>query len=240
MRNKYVVFKDDDAGKGFLNLKRWVDIVVEHDAKGTIGVIVRYLKDPTLVNYLNSLDSAKIEVFCHGFSHSYIPFLLKRVIGRNRILPTEFDRDLDSHDNSLQRYRSLERKHLKTKAISFGPPGNIWNENAVDSLPENDFKMMFSWKKLDGDIFTIPISESLKQDSLEEFVTYYNKKKNDLIFTLQFHHADLTEEQFNLIPEVIDFLKNEEKRIFVNPSDLLGLVEQDDELSSVMTTKKEW
>lgn len=240
MNKKYVIFKDDDAGKALPNLKRWVDIVLDNDAKGTIGLIGKYLKDTALVDYISSLDSSKIEVFCHGYSHNYIPFILRRVIGRNRILPIEFDRGFNSHDDSLKKYSALESKYLKTKAISFGPPGNVWNQSAVEALVENDFKMMFSREKTDGNILTIPLNENLKQNSLEEFISDYDKNKNDVIFTLQFHHADLTEGQFNLMHEVIDFLKNEEKRIFVTPSDLLGIVENDDELQNAMTTKKDW
>jgi len=238
LEEKYVIFKDDDAGKDFPRLKKWVDVVLSNDAKGAIGLIGKYIKDPALSDYINSLDPAKIEIFCHGYSHSYVPFILRRFIGRNRILPLEFDRDIDSHNGSLKRYSTLESKYLNTKAISFGPPGNEWNNSVVDALVNNDFKIMFSWSKLSGNIFTIPLSGNLKQNSIEEFTKDYEKNKEDPIFTLQFHHADLTNEQFDLIAEVIDYLKKDEKRIFVTPSELLGISQENDEIMSVMTTMK--
>ena len=62
MKNKYVIFKDDDVGKEFSSLKRWIDIILENDAKGSIGLIGKYLKNQDLHNYLNSLDEKKIDI----------------------------------------------------------------------------------------------------------------------------------------------------------------------------------
>jgi hypothetical protein len=225
LTKKYIILKDDDVGKDFEKLKKWINIVLKNDYKGSIGLIGRYIKNQTLVNYLNSLDKDRIEIFCHGYSHSRIPFILKNIIGRNHILPTEFDKSFESHDKSLKNYRKLENKFLKTKAIAFGAPGNIYNENVVDALIKNGFKMMFSWKKVNNNIFTIPIRQNLKHYSLNSFIEDYRTKKNNdkIIFTLQFHHAELSKEQFDVMVEVVDFLKNEEKRIFINPSELLKI-----------------
>ena len=237
MNEKYIIFKDDDVGKDLPGLKRWIDIILENKAKGAIGLIGKYL-DKDLANYLNSLDSDKIEVFCHGYSHSHIPFMLRKIIGRNRILPTEFDRNIKSHDSSLQKFRVAESKYLEKRAITFGPPGNIWNDNVIDPLLKNDFKMMFSWDKTKYDLLTIPLSDNLKQNSLEEFKKDYEKKKEDLIYTLQFHHANLSEQQFELIKEVIDFLKNKEKRIFVTPSELLEISKKNKQVYDLMAPLK--
>lgn len=238
--SKYVIFKDDDVGKDFNGLKRWIDIVLQNNAKGTIGVIGKYLKDKNLVDYLNSLDPNSIEVFCHGYSHDYLPFLVNRMFMGRRVIPVEFDRNLEDHDASLKKYMDVESKFLKTKAIAFGPPGNYWNDSTIDALVKNDFKIMFSDKKAKGDLLFIPISDRLNQDSFESFVQSYEKKKNDIIYTLQFHHAYLTEEQFNLMEKVIDFLKNKEKRAFVTPSELLGISQEDEDVFNLMSTKKKW
>ena len=39
MTKKYVIFKDDDVGKYFDRLKKWIDIVLKNDAKAAIGLI---------------------------------------------------------------------------------------------------------------------------------------------------------------------------------------------------------
>jgi len=220
--NKYVLFKDDDAGKQFYKLKKWIDIVLDNDAKGAIGLIGKYMKNQQLREFLNSLDSNKIEVFCHGYAHSYLPFLINKKFGKNRFFKTEFDKNFKSHDKSLKKYRNAESMYLNKKALAFGPPGNQWNEDVPKALVENGFKLMFSWKKVNSDIFTILINMNFKQNSLEDFIKDYESYKNNELFVLQFHHADLSNIQFYLMAEVIDFLKNKEHRIFITPSELLN------------------
>jgi len=227
LQQKYVIFKDDDVGKDLSNLKKWIDLVLKNNAKAAIGLIGKHLKNNELREYLKSLDKDRIEIFCHGYSHSYLPFLEKKFFGKNRIFHAEFDKDLRSHDSSLKRYRELESQYLGKKAITFGPPGNIWNKSAIDALAQNDFKLMFAWEKIEHKIFTIPLTSNLKQNSLDEFISGYENNKNDLIYTLQFHHADLAEKQFKLTEAVIDFLKNNENRIFIKPSELLEISKKD-------------
>lgn len=224
---KYVIFKDDDVGKNFDKLKKWIDVVVRNDVKGTIGLIGKYLNDSELKDYLNSLNPNIIEIFCHGYSHSFYPFLVNRIFRGKRIIPAEFEKNLERHNNSLIKYRELEKKYLDKKALAFGPPGNIWNENVADALIQNDFKMIFAWKKVKADILTIPLSDNLNQNSFGDFNNDYEKNKDNLIYTLQFHHAKLSENQFNLMEEVIDFLKNKEKRIFVTPTELFNISKKD-------------
>ena len=86
MKEKYVIFKDDDAGKNFYKLKKWIDIVLENNAKGAIGLIGKYMKNQQLREFLNSLDSNKIEIFCHGYSHSSLPFFINKIFGKNRFI----------------------------------------------------------------------------------------------------------------------------------------------------------
>lgn len=234
MTKKYVIFKDDDVGKDFEGLKKWTDIVLENDAKATIGLIGKYMKEQELRDFLKTLDENRIEIFCHGYSHSPFPFLIMKKIGRNRIYPTEFDRNFRSHNLSLKKYRKAESKYLDRKAITFGPQGNIWNESVIDALVQNDFKLMFSWEKVGSDLFTIPLSGNLKQNSLDEFIKAYEKGKDSLIYTLQFHHANLSDRQFDLMVEVIDFLKNNEGRVFVTPSELLEISKKDKSIFDLM------
>lgn len=232
--NKYILFKDDDVGKNFNNLKKWIDIIIENNAKAAIGLIGKYMKNKELVEYLNSLDPTKIEIFCHGYYHSYLPFIINKLFKNKRTLGVEFDKDNKSHNKYLKKYRLLEKKYLKIKAISFGPPGNIWNNSVIDALINNDFKMMFSWEKIKGNIFTIPLTNNLKQDSFEKFLEEYKSNKNEIIYTLQFHHADLSYKQFEIIKKVINFLKHEEKRIFITPSELLEISKKDREISNLI------
>ncbi len=227
LKKKYVIFKDDDVGKDFFKLKKWVDIVVKNNGKGSLGVIGKYLKNRNLVSYLKSLEKEKIELFCHGYSHSYFPFIIRKVFGRNKIFPTEFDRSIKSHNISLEKYRYIEYKNLASKTIIFGPPGNTWNKNVVEPLLKNDFKMMFSWRNVGSDILTIPLTDNFKQYNIEDFINDYKKNKDKIIYTLQFHHANLSKEQFELIFEVIDFLKNKENRIFITPTELLKIKKND-------------
>ncbi len=231
--SKYVLFKDDDVGKNFNKLKKWIDIILENDAKGSIGLIGKYMKNNSLVDYLNSLDPAKIEIFCHGYYHSYLPFMINKFL-KTKKLGVEFDKDYKSHNKSLKKYRLLEKKYLKTRAICFGPPGNTWNNSVIDALINNDFKMMFSWNKINGDISTIPLTNNLKQDSFKKFLEDYNSNKNDIIYTLQFHHADLSDNQFGIIKQVIDFLKHDEKRIFITPSELFEISKKDKEIFNLI------
>lgn len=219
----YVLFKDDDAGKDFLKLKKWVNIVLENNAKGAIGLIGKYMKNRLLREFLNSLNPSKIEVFCHGYSHNYLPFLSYKIFGKNYFIKNEFDKTFKNHDKSLKKYRKAESIYLKNKAITFGPPGNLWNDEVPKALVENGFKLMFSWEKNCQGLFTIFITSNFKQNTLEEFIKVYDKNKNDKLFVLQFHHADLSDSQFELIPKVIDFLKNKENRVFVTPSELLEI-----------------
>ena len=235
---KYIIFKDDDIGKDLPKLKKWVDIVIKNNGKGSLGVIGKYLKNKKLVDYLKSLEKEKIELFCHGYSHSYLPFLLRNIIGRNRIYPTEFDRSIKSHNNSLEKYRYIENKYLDSKAIVFGPPGNTWNKNVIEPLLKNDFKMMFSWRNVGSGILTIPLIDNFKQNNIEDFIDNYKKKKDKIIYTLQFHHANLSKDQFELIIEIIDFLKNEEKRIFIIPSELIEIKEKDENINRVISDDK--
>ena len=220
MKKKYVVFKDDDAGKDTPNLKRWIDVVIKNDAKGAIGLIGKHLKDQDFIDYLNSLDKDRIEIFCHGYYHKHLPYLIKKITKRE-VPKTEFNKDFEKHDDSLKKYRDVESRYLDTRAICFGPQGNIWNDEVIDALVQNDFKMMFAWDKIKGDVFTIPLSLNYGHDSLEEFIEEYEKCKDDKIITLQFHHSNLTEKQFDVLNEVIEYLKNKEKREFVTPSELL-------------------
>ena len=219
-----MIFKDDDAGKDTPKLKKWIGIVLENDAKAAIGLIGKCIKEQDLIDYLNSLDRDKIEIFCHGYYHHQLPYIIAKLKRKKELPKTEFNKDFEKHDFSLKRYREAESKYLKTKAVTFGPQGNIWNKSVIDALIQNDFKIMFSWEKINGDIFTVPLSLNYKQNSLEEFIGDYKKHKNDEMFTLQFHHANLSENQFKFLKDVIDFLKNREKRIFVTPYELLKLV----------------
>ena len=226
MKQKYVIFKDDDVGKDLYGLKKWVDIVLENDAKATIGLIGNKLKDTQLVNYLNKLDSNKIEVFCHGYYHSYIPFLAKKILKR-KIMGVEFDRTYSKQDKSLKKYREIEKKHLKKKAISFGPPGNIYNKFVFEALKNNDFKMMFSWQDINKDLVKIPLSSNFREENVNDFIKGYENCKDQEIYTLQFHHADLTSKNLETLPEVIAFLKNKEKRVFVTPSELYKIYKKE-------------
>lgn len=235
LQRKYVIFKDDDVGKDLDNLKKWIDIVLKNDAKAAIGLIGKHLKNNELREHLKSLDKDRIEIFCHGYSHSYLPFLEKRAFGKNRILHAEFDKDIRNHNSSLKRYRKAESQYLDKKAITFGPPGNIWNKSVIDALVQNDFKLMFAWKKIEHGIFTVPLSSNLRQNSLDEFISGYENNKNDLIYTLQFHHANLTEKQFKLTEEVIDFLKNNENRVFIKPSELLDISKNNKEIFNLIS-----
>lgn len=237
MSKKYVVFKNDDVGKDTLKLKKWIDIVLKKNAKAAIGLIGKYMKNQELIDFLKTLDKDRIEIFCHGYSHSYLPFFIIKKIGRNRIYPTEFDRNFNSHNSALKRYRKAENKYLNSKAICFGPQGNIWNDSVIDALLQNDFKLMFSWRKAKHDLFTIPLCDNLRQNSLDEFIKVYGKGKENPIYTLQFHHADLSNNQFNLMIEVIDFLKNDENRIFVTPSELLKISEKEKAIFDLMAPR---
>ena len=232
---KYVIFKDDDVGKDIQGLKRWIDIVVKNNAKAAIGLIGKYMTDRELMQFLNSLEEDRIEIFCHGFSHGRLPFILKEIWRKNRLFPVEFDRNSKSHSLSLIKYRDTESKYLKRKTICFGPPGNVWNDSVIDPLLKYDFKLMFSWVKAKHDLFTIPLTDNFKQSSLKEFVKKYNKNKDRRIYTLQFHHANLSDEQFNLMNEVIDFLKNKEDRIFITPSELLKISKKDKEIYDLIS-----
>ena len=232
---KYIIFKDDDAGKDIHRLKKWIDIILNNDAKAAIGLIGKYMKDQELIQYLNSLNEDKIEIFCHGYSHDRLPFLLKQIWKNNRLLPVEFDRSSKSHNLSLRKYRLAESKYLKKKAICFGPPGNVWNESVINPLLKNEFKLMFSWRKAKQDLFTIPLSDNLKQSSLNDFIKDYNKKKDSRIYTLQFHHANLSKKQFDLIIDVIDFLKKNEDRIFITPSEILEISKKDNDILNLIS-----
>ncbi|UCF49163.1 MAG: hypothetical protein JSU91_05285 [Thermoplasmatales archaeon] len=232
---KYVIFKDDDVGKDFNSLKKWIDIIINNNAKAAIGLIGKYIKNQELNRYLNLLDSTIIEVFCHGYSHGYLPFIFRKYWKKNRLLPVEFDRNSKSHDHSLRKYRFVESKYLKKKAVCFGPPGNVWNESVINPLLENDFKLMFSWRKAKHDLFTIPLSDNLKQRSLKEFIADYDKKKDCRIYTLQFHHANLSDRQYELTTEVIDFLKDKENRIFITPSELLDVSKKDKDIFNLIS-----
>jgi peptidoglycan/xylan/chitin deacetylase (PgdA/CDA1 family) len=229
-----VIFKDDDVGKDFEGLKKWIDVVLENDAKATIGLIGKYMKNQELRDFLGTLDEDRIEIFCHGYSHSRLSFLIMKKIGRNRIYPTEFDRSFGSHYSSLKKYRKAECKYLDRKAIAFGPQGNIWNESVIDALVKNDFKLIFSWEKIKHDLLTIPLSGNFRQDSLDDFISVYKKNKEYPIYTLQFHHANLSERQFELMKEVIEFLKNNEGRIFITPSELLKISKKDKNIFDLM------
>ena len=235
MVKKFVIFKDDDVGKDFNRLKKWIDIVVNNDGKGSVGLIGKYINNSKLIDYLNSLDSTKIEIFCHGYSHSFFPFLINRIFRGKKIIPTEFDRDLESHNKSLVKYRKLEKKYLKKKALAFGPPGNIWNENVADALLQNDFKMIFSWRKVKDNILTIPLSDNLNHYNFQDFKNDYKKNRDDLIYTLQFHHAKLSDDQFDLIIKVIDFLKHDEKRFFITPSQLFEISKKENAVLDFMS-----
>jgi hypothetical protein len=230
-----VIFKDDDIGKDTQNLKKWIDIVIKNNAKAAIGLIGKYMKNKELVKFLNTIDPKKIEIFCHGYSHSHLPFILKEVWKENRILPVEFDRSKKSHNSSLSKYRLAESKFLKVKAITFGPPGNVWNQNIIEPLLKNDFKMIFSWNNVNHGLFTVPLSDNLKQNSFNDFIKDYEKKKEHKIYTLQFHHANLSEKQFNLISDVIDFLKNKEDRMFILPSELINISKNDKEILKLIS-----
>jgi len=238
LTKKYVVFKDDDAGVDLESLKRWVKVVIDNDAKGTIGVIGKHLKNPELSEYLKSLNQEKIEIFCHGYYHNHSPYIITKLTRSKELPKTEFNKDISEHDISLKKYREDEHKYLNSSTASFGPQGNIWNENIIEPLLQYDFKLMFSWENVGSGIHTIPLSENFKHNSLDEFISGYEGKKNDLIYTLQFHHAKLTDEQFKVMKEVIDFLKNEEKRIFVTPSELLEISENNEEIRSIMISEK--
>jgi hypothetical protein len=235
LEKKYVIFKDDDVGKDFEGLKKWINVILKNDAKAAIGLIGKYIKNKELIDYLNLFNNEQIEIFCHGYSHSHFPFLLNKLYKRNRILPTEFERNFKSHNSSLKKYRQAERKNLKRKAIAFGPHGNIWNESVIDALVQNDFKMMFSWRKAKHDILIIPLSDNFKQNSLNDFINCYEKHKNNLIYTLQFHHANLSDKQLKIIAELIDFLKRDEKRVFVTPSALIKISKKDKNIFNIIS-----
>ncbi|UCH71929.1 MAG: hypothetical protein JSW62_05930 [Thermoplasmatales archaeon] len=235
MKKKYVIFKDDDVGKDLEGLKKWTNVVLKNDAKAAIGLIGKYMKNQKLRDFLKTLDGDRIEIFCHGYSHSHLPFLLIKKFGRNRIYPTEFDRNFRSHNLNLKKYRKAENKYLDRKAITFGPQGNIWSESVIDALVQNDFKLMFSWRKVKGELFTIPLSNNLKQNSLDDFISAYEKNKGDTVYTLQFHHANLSEKQFEIMAEVIDFLKNNQGRVFVTPSELLKVSRKDKNIFKIIS-----
>jgi hypothetical protein len=235
LKKKYVIFKDDDVGKDLEGLKKWTNVVLKNDAKAAIGLIGKYMKNQKLRDFLKTLDGDRIEIFCHGYSHNYLPFLLIKKFGRNRIYPTEFDRNFRSHNLNLKKYRKAENKYLDRKAITFGPQGNIWSESVIDALVQNDFKLMFSWRKVKGKLFTIPLSNNLKQNSLDDFISAYEKYKGDTVYTLQFHHANLSEKQFEIMAEVIDFLKNNEDRVFVTPSELLKVSKKDKNIFKIIS-----
>jgi hypothetical protein len=239
LTKKYIIFKDDDVGKDQQKLKKWIEIVINNNAKGTIGIIGKYLREKNLVNYLKSLDKEKIEFFCHGFSHNYLPFIIRNIIGRNRIFPTEFDKSVKSHNRSLIKYREYEKIYLNYKTVVFGPPGNTWNKNVVEPLLKNDFKLMFSWRNVGSGILTIPLTDNFKQDNIEDFINDYKKNKDEIIYTLQFHHANLSKEQFKLIIEIIDFLKNEENRIFITPSELIKIKQNNKNVFNIITNNTE-
>jgi len=225
---KYVIFKDDDAGKDFNNLKKWINIIIKNDAKAAIGLIGKFIsKDTDLVKYLNKIDDKKIEIFCHGYSHAGFPFLVMKYWRKNRIFPTEFNRNFKKHNESLKKYRLAESKYLKKKSITFGPAGNIWNETAVDAVLQNDFKIMFSWEKASHNLFTIPLCDNFRRENIDEFIKVYSEKKDKLIYVLQFHHATLTDKQYKILPDVISYLINEEKRVFIKPSELLSISKKD-------------
>ncbi len=234
LAKKYVIFKDDDIGKDFEGFKKWIDVVLENKAKAAIGVIGRYLKNQELRKYLNSLDEKQIEIFCHGYYHSHLPYIYNKLLRRKTLSKTEFNKDFGKQNLSLKKYRLLESKYLKIKSIALGPQGNIWNEFIIDAALKNDFKLMFSWDKAKHKLLTIPLTDNFKQNSLDEFISAYKKNKENSIYTLQFHHANLSETQFDLMAEVIDFLKNDEDRVFVTPFELLKISKSDKTIFDLM------
>lgn len=240
MNKKYVIFKDDDAGINLQNLKRWIDIILEKNCKGTIGVIGKYLKNKELREYLNSLNQEEIEIFCHGFSHKRLPYIGKKMFKGKKKFSGEFENSLERHTALIEKYCEYEKKYLNTKAIAFGPQGNKWNENIIKPLIKNNFKMMFSWKNVGGGLLTIPLTINFRKDLLCEFFDHnrYEKNKNDVIYTVQFHHAKFSEQDFEFLPDIIDFLINKEGRISVTPSELYKISQKDEEIYSIMTSEK--
>jgi len=236
LTKKYVIFKDDDVGKDTIRLKKWVDVVIKNDAKAAVGLIGKYMKDQSLIKYLNSLDHEKIEIFCHGYYHKHYPYIFNKITGSKELPKTEYNKDVRKHNYSLKQYRTVESKYLKTKAVTFGPQGNIWNENVIDPLLKNDFKMMFSWEKIGGGLLRVPLTSNLRDTCLNDFIEGYKNNKNDVIYTLQFHHAKLSEKNFEVMGEVIDFLKNQEGRIFVTPSELFEISKKDEGIYTIMTS----
>ena len=102
MVEKYVIFKDDDVGNDFVKFKKWTNIILKNKAKAAVGLIGKHMKNKELRDFLNSLKGEQIEVFCHGYSHNYLPFLLRKIYKKNRILPVEFNRNFKSHNSSLK------------------------------------------------------------------------------------------------------------------------------------------
>ena len=235
MTKKYVIFKDDDVGVDTPKLKRWIEIVIKNDAKATVGLIGKYMKDEELISYLNSLDNSKIEIFCHGYHHKHYPYIIRNITKSKDLPKTEFNKDIEKHNSSLKKYRTHEANLLHSKTITFGPQGNIWNKDVIIPLLEHDFKMMFSWENVGGGILTIPLSGNLEHESLKDFIKCYEEHENDVIYTLQFHHAKYTDKNFEVMEQVIDYLKNKERRVFVTPSDLFSISQNNKEVYSIMS-----
>ena len=214
-----VILKDDDwallGGEPWESQKEWLNTVLEHNAKASLGVIAS--GNRSQLSYVGGLyreHPDQIEFFCHGFYH-------RKDESKNQ---TEFmNAPIELQNLSLVNCNEVLLERIGIRFSVFGAPYNAMDNNTMEVLKENNYSVVFHTSSipgnLDGDLFWIKIDwgdagndsfQSL-QPTLDLIETY----SNETLFVVQTHSWRFSKYQIKVFGEFIDHLIKSEGGIFM-------------------------
>ncbi len=214
MYRKAVVLKADDfKATEDEKWQKFLCIVLRLNLRSSVGLICNSLlmAHQDILEWMKSFDGSQIEIFVHGWDHS---------LGEDH---AEFKGSaLETQFRHLQLAIHTMREKLGITPHTFGAPGNAIDQNTLEALIQNPEIKVWLFGLPNEEIFVLPrILEIEKQVgsvySKKAFISFYEKKKQAEVLTLQLHPRMWTTEDFQNFLDIVGFLATTADRQFMTP-----------------------
>ena len=219
MYTKIVILKDDDwmvkTGGEWENQKRWLNTVLEHNARTTLGIIGGgHFSIFKQIGDLTKKNPDDVELFCHGLTHLIIRNDTHKI---NEFRGTS----LESQNHSLLKSKEIAREVIDYEYKVFGAPGNAYEARTFDLLREHGFIVSFTSGGSDiGDytdgILSLKIDWSAGFSKVDIGIEQYQKNYlGEHILVIQTHSWSFTKKDTRAFGEFIDYLNENESKVFM-------------------------
>ena len=223
---KIAIIKADDVRSGTSKWKRFFSLSRGKGVKVSAGIICNSLQNDKkgYFKWLQELQkSGWVEFWNHGWDH-------KKWENEKKDKIYEFcNSGYDHQKKHFSDSQKIMKEVLGIAPVAFGTPYNKCDSVTLKVMNEDkDLKLFFGYrgKKLENQILAPMLlrgeHDGTGKPNVEKFKADYNRKKNLMFTSIQFHPNGFSEKQFEEYEKILEFLKKEGWK-FMLPAEYLAM-----------------